>query len=207
MEGANTRVYVGNLDPLVTQQEMEEEVRRFGVTTSVWVARSPPGFAFIEFEETADAQACIDGLNGVRLGNQDCKVHFAKNQGRKAPPAPVPVALRSQKHRAILKNLPPSFTWRELKDEMRRIGDIIFADVDTRGDGCACAMRTNGTRTHSVQCAQECAYAKNAARSSSAHASIVWWSLLVSRRQHRRVCERARPRLRHSPPRRLEPGW
>ena len=62
MEATN-RVYVGNLDPSVTQQEMEAETRRFGETTSVWVARSPPGFAFIEFAEVRDAQACIDGLD------------------------------------------------------------------------------------------------------------------------------------------------
>ncbi|KAL3893043.1 MAG: hypothetical protein SGPRY_014530, partial [Prymnesium sp.] len=39
------------------------------------------------------------------------------------------------KHRAVLKNLPSSFSWKELKDEMRRIGDVIYADVDFRGDG------------------------------------------------------------------------
>ena len=43
----------------------------------------------------------------------------------------------TQRHRVVLKNLPHSFTWRELKDEMRRIGDVIYADVDTNGDGCA----------------------------------------------------------------------
>ena len=42
MEATN-RVYIGNLDPSVTQQEMEAETRRFGQTISVWVARSPPG--------------------------------------------------------------------------------------------------------------------------------------------------------------------
>jgi len=39
------------------------------------------------------------------------------------------------KHRAILKNLPSTFSWKELKDEMRRIGDVIYADVDNHGDG------------------------------------------------------------------------
>ena len=27
-----------------------------------------------------------------------------------------------------------SFNWRELKDEMRRIGDVIYADVDELGE-------------------------------------------------------------------------
>ena len=136
MEATN-RVYVGNLDPSVTQQEMEAETRRFGQTTSVWVAKSPPGFAFVEFAEVRDAQAFIDGLDGYRMGSQTCKVQFAKSQGRKAPPAPVPIANRATKHRVVVKNLPASFTWKELKDEMRRLGDVIYADVDARGDGCA----------------------------------------------------------------------
>ena len=44
---------------------------------------------------------------------------------------------RTVKHRAVLKNLPSTFSWKELKDEMRRIGDVIYADVSDRGDGCA----------------------------------------------------------------------
>ena len=45
---------------------------------------------------------------------------------------PKPVRV---KHRAVLEGLPPSFTWKELKDEMRRIGRILYADIDEHGDG------------------------------------------------------------------------
>ena len=98
-----TRVYIGNLDPAVTQEEMEEESRRFGETTSVWVARSPPGFAFIEFADVRDAQACVEGLDGVRLGSQQCRAQFAKNKGRNARPEPaarpfVEVCTRVRRH-------------------------------------------------------------------------------------------------------------
>ena len=41
------RVYVGNLDPQATEEELTKEVARFGKVESVWVARSPPGFAFV----------------------------------------------------------------------------------------------------------------------------------------------------------------
>jgi len=134
MEATN-RVYIGNLDPTYTQQEMEAETQRFGPTQSVWVARSPPGFAFIEYHEISHAQACVEGLDGVRLGSQCVKAQFAKTQGRKSRPEPTPAASRSVKHRACLRNLPASFTWRELKDEMKQIGDVIYADVDAVGVG------------------------------------------------------------------------
>uniref|UniRef100_A0A804PLL1 Uncharacterized protein n=1 Tax=Zea mays TaxID=4577 RepID=A0A804PLL1_MAIZE len=64
------RVYVGNLDPRVTAREIEDEFRMFGVLRSVWVARKPPGFAFIDFDDRRDAQDAIrelDGKNGWRV--------------------------------------------------------------------------------------------------------------------------------------------
>ncbi|XP_062220535.1 serine/arginine-rich splicing factor RSZ21-like [Phragmites australis] len=64
------RVYVGNLDAQVTSGELEDEFRVFGVLRSVWVARKPPGFAFIDFDDKRDAEDAIrdlDGKNGWRV--------------------------------------------------------------------------------------------------------------------------------------------
>ncbi|KAJ6925025.1 serine/arginine-rich splicing factor RSZ22A [Populus alba x Populus x berolinensis] len=65
-----SRVYVGNLDPRVSERDLEDEFRRFGVIRSVWVARRPPGYAFIDFDDKRDAQDAIhelDGKNGWRV--------------------------------------------------------------------------------------------------------------------------------------------
>ncbi|CAK9189681.1 unnamed protein product [Sphagnum troendelagicum] len=65
-----SRVYVGNLDPRATERELEDEFRVYGVLRSVWVARKPPGFAFVEFDDLRDAQDAIramDGKNGWRV--------------------------------------------------------------------------------------------------------------------------------------------
>ncbi|KAL8536822.1 hypothetical protein ACS0TY_012118 [Phlomoides rotata] len=65
-----SRVYVGNLDPRVSERELEDEFRAFGVIRSVWVARRPPGYAFIDFDDRRDAQDAIkelDGKNGWRV--------------------------------------------------------------------------------------------------------------------------------------------
>jgi len=59
-----SRVYVGNLDPRTTERELEDEFRVFGVLRSVWVARKPPGYAFIEFDDRRDAIDAIRALNG-----------------------------------------------------------------------------------------------------------------------------------------------
>ncbi|XP_038698240.1 serine/arginine-rich splicing factor RSZ22-like [Tripterygium wilfordii] len=65
-----SRVYVGNLDPRVSERDLEDEFRTFGVIRSVWVAQRPPGYAFIDFDDKRDAQDAIrelDGKNGWRV--------------------------------------------------------------------------------------------------------------------------------------------
>ncbi|KAL2510221.1 Serine/arginine-rich splicing factor RSZ22 [Forsythia ovata] len=65
-----SRVYVGNLDPRVSERDLEDEFRVYGVLRSVWVARRPPGYAFIEFDDRRDALDAIralDGKNGWRV--------------------------------------------------------------------------------------------------------------------------------------------
>uniref|UniRef100_A0A0E0NLY5 RRM domain-containing protein n=1 Tax=Oryza rufipogon TaxID=4529 RepID=A0A0E0NLY5_ORYRU len=57
------RLYVGNLDPRVTSGELEDEFRVFGVLRSVWVARKPPGFAFIDFDDKRDAEDALRDLD------------------------------------------------------------------------------------------------------------------------------------------------
>ncbi|KAK6931083.1 Zinc finger, CCHC-type, partial [Dillenia turbinata] len=65
-----SRVYVGGLDPRVSERDLEDEFRVYGVLRSVWVARRPPGYAFIEFDDRRDALDAIralDGKNGWRV--------------------------------------------------------------------------------------------------------------------------------------------
>ncbi|XP_074567743.1 serine/arginine-rich splicing factor RSZ21A-like isoform X1 [Curcuma longa] len=65
-----SRVYVGNLDSRVTERDLEDEFRTFGVLRSVWVARRPPGYGFVEFDDRRDAMDAIrdiDGKHGWRV--------------------------------------------------------------------------------------------------------------------------------------------
>ena len=41
------RVYFGNLDPDVQKEEVEDICNKFGRVSDVWIARNPPGFAFV----------------------------------------------------------------------------------------------------------------------------------------------------------------
>nr|GMD18199.1 serine/arginine-rich splicing factor RSZ21A-like [Ipomoea batatas] len=77
-----SRVYVGNLDPRVTERELEDEFRIYGVLRSVWVARRPPGYAFIEFDDRRDALDAIRGLDGKNGWRVELSHNSSGGRGR-----------------------------------------------------------------------------------------------------------------------------
>uniref|UniRef100_A0A0V0G926 Putative rna-binding protein n=1 Tax=Triatoma dimidiata TaxID=72491 RepID=A0A0V0G926_TRIDM len=60
------KVYVGNLGNNASKNELEDVFSKYGPLRNVWVARNPPGFAFIEFEDPRDAEDAVRALDGTR---------------------------------------------------------------------------------------------------------------------------------------------
>lgn len=58
------KVYVGNLGNNGNKTELERTFGYYGPLRSVWVARNPPGFAFVEFEDPRDASDAVRELDG-----------------------------------------------------------------------------------------------------------------------------------------------
>uniref|UniRef100_A0A4W2HPZ3 RRM domain-containing protein n=1 Tax=Bos indicus x Bos taurus TaxID=30522 RepID=A0A4W2HPZ3_BOBOX len=56
------KVYVGNLGNNGNKTELERAFGYYGPLRSVWVARNPPGFAFVEFEDPRDAADAVREL-------------------------------------------------------------------------------------------------------------------------------------------------
>ena len=81
MSGRTYKVYVGNLGNNGSKQELEREFERFGRLHDVWVARNPPGFAFVEFEDLRDAEDAIKSLDGARICGEKVRVEMARNRG------------------------------------------------------------------------------------------------------------------------------
>lgn len=59
------KVYVGNLGSSASKHEVENAFGKYGQLRNVWVARNPPGFAFIEFEDRRDAEDAVRALDGT----------------------------------------------------------------------------------------------------------------------------------------------
>ncbi|XP_008318121.1 serine/arginine-rich splicing factor 3b isoform X1 [Cynoglossus semilaevis] len=85
------KVYVGNLGNNGNKTELERAFGYYGPLRSVWVARNPPGFAFVEFEDPRDANDAVRELDGRSLCG--CRVRVELSNGEKrsrsrgAPPS------------------------------------------------------------------------------------------------------------------------
>ncbi|MCP9260628.1 Serine/arginine-rich splicing factor 3 [Dirofilaria immitis] len=76
------KVYVGGLPQDATSQELEDAFNRFGRIRKVWVARRPPGFAFVEFEDARDAEDAVKALDGTRICGVRARVEISHGRRR-----------------------------------------------------------------------------------------------------------------------------
>eukprot|EP00455_Lapot_gusevi_P057092 TRINITY_DN961_c0_g5_i6.p1 TRINITY_DN961_c0_g5~~TRINITY_DN961_c0_g5_i6.p1 ORF type:complete len:109 (+),score=32.69 TRINITY_DN961_c0_g5_i6:40-327(+) len=76
------KVFVGGLDERVTKEDLEDFCKGIGRLQSVWVARKPPGFGFVVFEDPRDAEDCVRDLDGKELLNRPVRVELSDGRRR-----------------------------------------------------------------------------------------------------------------------------
>ncbi|CAD5218126.1 unnamed protein product [Bursaphelenchus okinawaensis] len=76
------KVYVGGLPEDATNEELEEAFHKFGRIRKIWVARRPPGFAFVEFDDQRDAEDAVRALDGSRLCGVKARVELSNGRSR-----------------------------------------------------------------------------------------------------------------------------
>ncbi|CAN6347138.1 unnamed protein product [Urochloa humidicola] len=131
-------IYVGNLPGDIREREVEDLFYKYGriVEIDLKIPPRPPGFAFVEFEDSRDAEDAIYGRDGYNFDGNRLRVELAhggrgpsfdrsssySNAGRRG-------ATRRSDYRVMVTGLPSSASWQDLKDHMRRAGDVCFSDV------------------------------------------------------------------------------
>ena len=75
-----TRVYVGDLKDRGSRSELERAFEKYGELSEVWVARNPPGFAFIFFRDEQDAEDAIRHMDGAKCCGVKIRVEMARGE-------------------------------------------------------------------------------------------------------------------------------
>ncbi|XP_037957565.1 serine/arginine-rich splicing factor 3 [Teleopsis dalmanni] len=74
---SDRKVYVGDLGSNAKKNDLEYAFRAYGILRSIWIARNPPGFAFVEFEDAQDAADAVRGLDGRTLCGRRARVELS----------------------------------------------------------------------------------------------------------------------------------
>jgi len=140
------RVYIGNLPGSAREKDLEKFFKGYGRKTDFLIKQ---GFGFVEFDDYRDADDAVYELNGKEILGERVSVEHARGtrRGRSrsrdrrdsrdkpwldkyGPPTRTD-------YRITIENLSTRVSWQDLKDLMRKAGDVTFADAhkDRRNEG------------------------------------------------------------------------
>ena len=88
------RIFVGNLDWAITEDELERLFEPYGIVNRTQIATRRDsgrsrGFGFVEMPNATEAHAAIEALNGTSLGGRTLTVNEAHpREGEERPRGP-----------------------------------------------------------------------------------------------------------------------
>ncbi|KAG6785099.1 hypothetical protein POTOM_010822 [Populus tomentosa] len=143
---ASRTLYVGNLPGDIREKEVEDLFYKYGPVAHIdlKIPPRPPGYAFVEFEEARDAEDAIRGRDGYDFDGHRLRVELAHGgRGHSSSDRHSSYsggrgrggASRRSEYRVVVTGLPSSASWQDLKDHMRRAGDVCFSQVFRDGSG------------------------------------------------------------------------
>lgn len=133
----------------IKEREIDDLFYKYGriVDIDIKSGSRPPAFAFISFDDSRDADDAIRGRDGYTFDGNRLRVEYSKgsrgggrderrddDRGRARGGAAAGGGRRSE-WGCVLSKLPKSASWQDVKDFMRKAGDVIYADVDRNGNG------------------------------------------------------------------------
>ncbi|KAI4295185.1 hypothetical protein MLD38_040564 [Melastoma candidum] len=132
-------IYVGNLPGDIRKREIEDLFLKYGpiVDVELKIPARPPGYAFVEFEDRRDAEDAVYGRDGYDFDG--CRLRVELAHGGRRPSMDRHFSYngssssrgssRRSDYRVLVTGLPSSASWQDLKDHMRRAGDVCFSEV------------------------------------------------------------------------------
>jgi polyadenylate-binding protein len=129
----NANLLIKNIDKDVTQQEIFNLFKPYGYIVSAKLETYPDskesrGFAYIQYEDEAHAEAALNAINNYELKGKKLEVSKHNKKDKKKPEnAVAPVA--AKKNNLFVKNLPDGTDDAKLKDLFAEFGSIESAHV------------------------------------------------------------------------------
>ncbi|KDR09518.1 Splicing factor, arginine/serine-rich 7 [Zootermopsis nevadensis] len=81
-EEDGVRLHVADLGMGVSKRELQHVFDKYGPLREIWVAKSPPCFAFVVFREKDDAEDAVKATDGMTLCGSRIRVTFARPRTR-----------------------------------------------------------------------------------------------------------------------------
>jgi len=147
---AGKKLFVGNLPQDISSKEIDDIFFKFGKIQGIEVKRdAKKPFAFVEFKDDRDCDDAVKARNnynydGYRLTVELPKKRSNDTESRRRPSTNTHGQSTFNKdhsgpskrtdHRILIKNMPPTGSWQDLKDHCREAGDVSFADVIREDD-------------------------------------------------------------------------
>ncbi|CAK9141585.1 unnamed protein product [Ilex paraguariensis] len=152
MSGRFSRtIYVGNLPSDTREWEVEDLFYKYRCILDIElkIPTCPPCYCFVEFDNVRDAEDTIRGRDGYNFDGCRLRVelaHGGRGQssssdrhggyygGGGGSGGRFGISCHSE-YRVIVRGLPSSASWQDLKDHMRKAGDMCFAEVSRDSEG------------------------------------------------------------------------
>lgn len=129
-----TRCFFGRLPPEGTEEDLEKLAAPFGRIKNM---KFKGNYGFVEFVDPRDARDCVRELDGSRFMGSRIGVEAAKGEpygrggGDGGGDRPRGGGGRFNRGpRMLVKNLPPGTSWQDLKDLMKSVGDVKYANIE-----------------------------------------------------------------------------
>ncbi|OMO86731.1 hypothetical protein CCACVL1_09491 [Corchorus capsularis] len=140
MPRSSCTLYVGNLPGDTRMREVEDLFYKYGpiVDIDLKIPPRPPGYAFVEFEDPRDAEDAMRARDGYNFDGYRLRVELAHGGRRPSSSADRHGSYsgsssrgpsRHSDYRVLVTGLPSSASWQDLKDHMRKAGDVCFSQV------------------------------------------------------------------------------
>ncbi|CAM9966915.1 unnamed protein product, partial [Hapterophycus canaliculatus] len=144
------RIYIGNLPMDVTEKDMDDVFYKFGriVDIDLKTPARPPAFGFITFQDARDAEEAVRARDGYDMDGSRLRVEISRGRrdmggggfggrmgmgggmmGRGGFGGRGGSGFQQTEYRVIVTGLPPSASWQDLKDHMRKAGEPTYTDV------------------------------------------------------------------------------